>query len=263
MVTFFTVPGGAPEGVAVTISGGTTTVYSDNYSGSTVLKTTNLGSTWTTIGSTSIGSFSLPFKLAVDGTGYLYVADQGNAQVQRGNGSGTWSITTGLSYGPDGMATDSSNNAYTTDIGSSTYEVHKLNSGALVWSGTIGSYPGNDPVGVAADGSGNLYVADNTGCAVWKWNGSTWGGTFLIGPGYPGGSGNGQLKGPDDVVLYGGNLYVLDSGNARVQEFNTSGTYITQFSVTSGPVAMTVDPSGVFYVANYSFGRIETYAFVP
>jgi hypothetical protein len=46
----------------------------------------------------------------------------------------------------------------------------------------------------------------------------------------PSSTGNGQLSGPKDLAVdSSGNIWVADPGNTRVQEFNSSGSYLSQF----------------------------------
>jgi tripartite motif-containing protein 71 len=72
------------------------------------------------------------------------------------------------------------------------------------------------PGGVAADGSGNVYVADSGNDRIQRFDAS---GTFLTTWGSAG-SGNGQFHFPEGVATDGsGNLYVADSTNHRIQKF--------------------------------------------
>jgi tripartite motif-containing protein 71 len=70
------------------------------------------------------------------------------------------------------------------------------------------------------------------------------------------GTGDGQFNYPYGVALdSSGNVYVADSGNNRVQKFNSDGTFISkwgskgigdgQFKDAVGPLRTAVDPSGV------------------
>jgi tripartite motif-containing protein 71 len=72
------------------------------------------------------------------------------------------------------------------------------------------------PAGVAADGSGNVYVADNGSDRIEKFDAS---GAFLTTWGSEG-SGDGQFNFPQGVATDGsGHVYVADSANDRIQKF--------------------------------------------
>jgi len=88
---------------------------------------------------------------------------------------------------------------------------------ATTW-GSFGSGDGqfNVAVGVATDGSGNVYVADSRNYRIQKFDAS---GTFLYTWGKFG-SGDGQFNPPFGVATDGsGNVYVADTQNNRIQKF--------------------------------------------
>ena len=75
----------------------------------------------------------------------------------------------------------------------------------------------DDPVGLAVDASGNIYVADAFNDRIQVFSAS---GEFL-GMWGTSGEGNGEFDFPNDVAVDGqGNAYVADSGNNRVQKFS-------------------------------------------
>jgi hypothetical protein len=97
------------------------------------------------------------------------------------------------------------------------------------------------------------------------------------GPGTAG-TGDGQFNGPEEVVVdASGNMWVAEGINARVQEFNNAGAYVTQvgcstnnpsppacsFSSNNGaftdPEGIAVDASGNLYVGDGSNGRVEKF----
>lgn len=64
------------------------------------------------------------------------------------------------------------------------------------------------------------------------------------------GSGAGQFTGPTGVAVdSGGNVWVLDSGNSRVEKFNSKGEYLCQGAVLGAPTAIAADPAGNVWLA--------------
>src|SRR5215831_6638944 len=82
------------------------------------------------------------------------------------------------------------------------------------------------------------------------------------------GAGNGQFYGPYDVAVdAGGNVYVVDSGNERIQKFTSTGTYITKWGTEGSgdgeffqPSGIAVDASGYVYVSDLNNNRIQKFS---
>jgi RHS repeat-associated protein len=81
------------------------------------------------------------------------------------------------------------------------------------------------------------------------------------------GSEPGQLKEPRATALApNGNIYVLDTGNARVEEFTPSGSYVATFGASgkgngqlSSPFGFAVDSKGNIWVADTGNDRVEEF----
>jgi sugar lactone lactonase YvrE len=110
----------------------------------------------------------------------------------------------------------------------------------------------NFPIGIAVDGSGNVYVADTYNNRIQKFSSS---GVYLTQWGRPG-QGDGLFNQPYGVAVDGsGNVYVADTVNHRIQKFDSIGRYIAQWgtSGTTGrepgqfntPSGIAVDGSGM------------------
>ena len=115
------------------------------------------------------------------------------------------------------------------------------------------------PVGVAADSAGNLYVSDQYYQQVFQISPS---GTITVyaGNGKPGFSGDGgpataaQLFNPQDLTVdSAGNLYICDFSNARVRKVTPGGTISTVFGDSSGALgaaySVAVDAAGNLYLS--------------
>ena len=167
--------------------------------------------------SPSASSLCVPFGIAVDGSGNLYVADSQNSRVLEYStpfaGCGSFPCVGGsanLVFGQGGNFTS--------------------NDSGLGASGLSG------PVGVALDGSGNLYVADMNNSRVLEYDTPLTTDTVadrVFGQGnsfssglcnFDTGGGNPtavDLCAADGVAVDGsGNLYIADTSNSRVLEYN-------------------------------------------
>jgi PKD repeat protein len=136
-----------------------------------------------TNGTGTAARFSVPFDIAVDGAGNLYVSDHGNHAVRMvtptgvvttlaGSGSAGKTDGTGTAASfkfPSGIAADSSGTVYLADTDNQV--VRKITSAGVVTTiggtGSLGSADGTgtsasfyNPKDVAVDSSGNLYVVD-------------------------------------------------------------------------------------------------------
>ncbi|MGD0280779.1 MAG: 6-bladed beta-propeller [Dissulfurispiraceae bacterium] len=119
------------------------------------------------------------------------------------------------------------------------------------------------PAGIAADNSGNIYVADMYNYRIQSFNSS---GTYISQwGGY--GTGNGQFYYPSGVAVdNSGNVYVADTYNNRIQKFNSSDAYVSQwgsYGTGNGQFNQTrnigVDGSSNVYVVDLYNNRIQKF----
>jgi sugar lactone lactonase YvrE len=273
-----------PAGIAVDSSGN---AFVGDRSSNKVRKVAPGGAVTTVAGTGTAGSadgpgiaatFSMPYGVAVDGSGNVYVADSISNKVRKITpagivstfaGSGSYASTDGTgtaaAFGtPHGVATDPAGNVYVAD----TYndKVRKIApAGAvttLAGSGATGTVDGAgalasfaNPSNLAADGSGNVYVVDSDGNKLRK---VTPGGvvTTLAGSGNEAsvdGTGSAaSFDGPWGVAVDGdGNVYVSELYGKKIRKVTPAGLVTTLAG--SGSTG-SVDGPGPKASFNYPYG---------
>src|SRR5439155_1311553 len=135
------------------------------------------------------------------------------------------------------------------------------------------------PTGVALDGAGNIFIADSENDRIRRVDAGTGTITTVAGTGTEGFSGDGgpataaELMGPSGVALDGaGNLFIADTGNARVRRVDAgTGTITTvagggaDFPGDGGPATaaafspadVTFDGAGNLFIADWYGHRIR------
>ncbi len=254
-------------------------------------------------------SLNNPAGLAVDGSGNLYIADQSNHRIRKvsaggiistvaGNGIGIYNgdggmATTTSLYSPGGVLIDGSGNLYIADA--LNHRIRKVATNGIITTvagnGTV-NYGGDggpataaslyNPVGVAFDGTGNFYIADQQNQRIRKVATSgvitTVAGNGLFTFGGDGGAATAaNLANPSGVAVDGtGNLYIADALNRRIRKVATNGIITTVagngtvgFSGDGGaataaslnnPVGVAVDGTGNLYIADALNHRIRKVA---
>ncbi len=117
-----------------------------------------------------------------------------------------------------------------------------------------------EPIKVTADSEGNLYVLGSGG--VEKFNTSSE--SVLK---FADDNGGTQLSNPSGIVIDGvGNIYISDTGNHRIQKFDSSGVFISQFGTLGtgngqfdNPQSIALDSLGNLYVADGANHRIQKF----
>ena len=251
-------------------------------------------------GSATAAYLNAPTALAFDQSGNLYVADLLNHVVRRFapggsistfagagqagfNGDGGSATATDLNQ-PFGLAVDASNNVYIADSQNHCVRVVTADGNINVVAGTpaVSGYSGdggparqaklNQPLGIALDNAGNLYIADAGNNVIRM---VSPGGTIsTIAGNHAGGfSGDGgpatsaQMNKPEAVAVdAAGAVYFSDFFNNRVRQVvngvvNTiAGASSSGYAGDGGPAAgarldepigLLADSSGNVYLADY------------
>jgi hypothetical protein len=258
-------------------------------------------------GSATSATLNAPTSLAFDPAGNLYISDQKNHSIRKVNAGGTITTYTGTGswgYNGDGIPANTAklNNNWgiSIDAGGNVYigdeDNHRVRKVNAV-SGYISTYagtgtPGNtgdggaaiaaqliSPVGVVADGAGNVYVVDANPCVVRKINGA--GNIVRVagnGSHAMGGDGGPATSGPLGAIFgiaidNAGNLYLAEADYHRVRKVSTSGIITTVAGTGAGgyngdgglataaqlnwPTGVCVSNTGEIYIADQDNHRVR------
>ncbi len=219
--------------------------------------------------------FGYPYSIAYDGQGNLFVADTGNSTIRQ-LVVATQTVTTlagqagqtGSADGvgsaarfdlPYGIAADGLGNVFVADSNNqtlrqlvvSTAEVTTLagkatTPGALNGTGSAARF--YNPGGIAADGAGNVYVADcdNSAIRVVTVDGgvvSTFAGALGVSGSVDGAGTAARFNKPQQLAYdSAGYLYVADAPNSNVRQIEIAGANVTTFVGVAGRSTIVLGP---------------------
>jgi len=241
-----------PQGVAVDSSGN---VYVADYSNNRIRKITSAGVVTTLAGDRAEGDangtgtaarFHGPSGVAVDSSGNVYVADRSNHRIRKITPAGEEVTTlagtatpghvdtrgTEAKFNfPERVAVDSSGNVYVADT--NNHRIRKITPAGVATTlagSTRGFADGagtkawfDEPIGVAVDSSGNVYVADSYNHRIRKITPADRVVSTIAGSGTADsadGTGTAaKFHSPIGVAVdSSGNVYVADSNNHRIRK---------------------------------------------
>jgi len=190
---------------------------------------------------------------------------KGGIYGQSGKKAGDFKSPQAMNIGSDGRI-------YVADTGNNRVQVLSPEGVPQYQFGKRGSKTGQftNPQGIVVNAKGIIYVADTGNNRIQIFNSD---GIFLssFGQRSEGKKGEpleqGSFNMPTALTKDSeGNIYVVDTGNNRVQVFNENGQYITEFGEQGSnngefehPVDIAIDKKGYIFVADRGNNRIQIF----
>jgi sugar lactone lactonase YvrE len=192
---------------------------------------------WGDLGAATAAGLNAPRGVAIDASGNLVVADTGNHVIRKIASDGTIRTIAG---------------ANRRDSGSGSYSVNSVAATDAVLS---------SPSAIAFDGSGQLYIANTGGNALFKVDAAGMVTTVA------------DLSSPLFFAIdNAGSIYVAENGGNRIAKVDPSGAVTViagtgacalfgegleaRFATLCGPSGLTVDPSGNLFITDVGYDRI-------
>ncbi len=200
------------------------------------------------------GQFNHPADVAIDTKGNLWVADKANNRIEQfteGGGSakafGSSGSTGGKLSDPSGIAIDPSGNVWVADTANTRVEEFNEKGEFLATFGTNVNKTKVEAGGTQKEKNLCTAASKNV-CQA---------GTA--------GSAEGQMKEPVGIgSSSGGNIYVVEKGNGRVEKFSPTGELLAKFAGPGSgtgqlkePSAIAVAPDASVWVADSGNNRIQ------
>ena len=291
-VTMGTIAAGlaSPTGIAIDAAGN---LYIAEVSNQTIVEITPLGvvstlaglagSAGSADGTGSAARFNGPYGVAVDGAGNVYDADSGSHTIRKITAAGVVTTLAGLAANvgsvdgtgsaarfryPSGVAVDATGNVFVADH--FNFTIREVTPAGVVTTlaglaGVGGSTDGtgsaarfNGAYGVAADGAGNVYVADSGSHTIRKITPAgvvtTLAGLATISGSADGTGSAARFLNPNGIAAdVAGNVYVADTFNHTIRKVTPAGVVTTLAGLAGSPgsvdgtgsAARFFDPNGI------------------
>jgi protocatechuate 3,4-dioxygenase beta subunit len=198
-------------------------------------------------------TLNLPFGVAVDGAGDLFIADTDNNRVVELPAGGGAAIPIDPTVGstalnePFGVAVDGAGDLFIADTYNNRVVELPAGGGAAIAIGpTVGSLTLNYSFGVAVDGAGDLFIADAVNNRVVELPAGG-GPAIVLSPTVNGA----QMTNPIGVTVdSAGDLFIADFGNNRVVKIQRPQPPTVSFPTATDDGSIDTDPTQTVQVSN-------------
>ncbi len=154
---------------------------------------------------------------------------------------------------PNSIYVDSEGFIYVCDTESGKIKIFKENGEFAGW---FISFKDMKPTACAIDENQKLWVTDKADGTIKVFSLF---GDFKMKIGKEG-EGKKQFKDPNDIIIKDEKVFILDSGNSRVQVLSTSGEYLYDFELDYYPTHLTFDKEGNIWITERDSGKIQVFS---
>ena len=220
----------------------------------------------TLFGEERVETFIKPYGVAVDKEGKIYITDVGRVMVFDLKNKELSLIGDMPEKGqlrvPIGIAVSGDGRLFITDVGADVLYVYREGK-YVITIGQAGEF--DNPSGVAVDEQRRLlYVVNAKKHCVNVYSLDNY--TFLKTIGARG-TADGEFNFPTNIALDAeGNIYVVDTGNFRIEIFNPDGKFIRSIGKSGDtpgsfarPKGIAVDSEGHLYVVDTAFQNFQIF----
>ncbi|HET6458557.1 MAG TPA: NHL repeat-containing protein [Nitrosopumilaceae archaeon] len=218
------------------------------------------------------GHFYAPTSIAINSTGFIFVADTGNDRVQIFDSSGNWKKTIGKTgyisvqfSSPRGIAINSTGFIFVADTGNDRIQIFDSSGN---WKKSFGMFGFNsgqfhEPYDIAINSTGFIFVADAANNRVQIFDSSgNWKKSFG-----EAGNASGQFYLPTGIAINNnGFIFVADQINHRIQILDSSGSWMKSFDEADNApfkyyqsYGIAINSTGFIFVADTTNHHIQIF----
>jgi sugar lactone lactonase YvrE len=206
--------------------------------------------------------------VGVDAGGNVYVADTGNNSIKKYGPNGRFLSQTKKFKNVFDLAVMTTGDIVVSDPGNSRVVLFDTSMN-IKMENILGRASSDGIRGIATDNADNIYVVDTAakpGEVVKKFDKN--GNRLNLSFGIIGGLEPGYFNNPTDIAIdnRNGDIYVVDTGNNRVQRFNSEGNFLSEFGQFgsengsfNAPWGIAIDNQGFVYVSDSKNARVQKF----
>jgi sugar lactone lactonase YvrE len=218
-----------------------------------------------------------PNKISIDLYNNIYILNFCTSLIEKRSSNGTfienWKINPSIipeKLKPLDMKIDSVGNLYILQSSNHSLQLDTPEESFIIPTITksFKNFNNESSSSIALDNKDNVYIYDSNFYSIKKFSFTPNDTLKFITKWGSKGKGDGQFIGPVDLTVdQQNNIYVLDSGNYRVQKFDSNGNLLTKWGSKGNNNGQFIDPQGIaadsannVYITDKNKNNIQVFA---